>query len=319
MSLPILGEFVTHLGAHRGLSPETARAYASDLGQFVAWLAAERGSVVFPDGVQARDVRAFLARRHGSAEPATRGRKLSALRTFFRWWGERLGHDHNPARGLVGPRRPRKLPTVLTAPEAEATVLGRDPEPELPVGLAALRDRAIVELMYGSGLRVSEVASLDLRSLDLRSGEVRVLGKGRKERVVPLGEPCIEALRAWVQARPRLPVGEGEQAVFLNLRGGRLTTRSMGRLLAVRALAAHVPRHVHPHAMRHSFATHLLDGGADLRAIQEMLGHASLATTQRYTHVTTEGLLAAHRAAHPRARLRPEKKPPSGDPGGGAG
>ena len=304
MSVGLLTGFVDHLRAERALSPHTVRAYEHDVAQFGGWLAAERGSISFPDGVQAKDVRAFLARRHGDHDPATRGRKLSALRTFFDWWSDRQGHDRNPARGLVGPRLPRKLPTVLSAPEAEAVVVGRDPEPELPDAVAALRDRALAELLYGSGLRVSEAAGLDLRAVDLRAREVRVLGKGRKERIVPLGEPCVEALAAWIRARPSL-LGEGskEQAVFLNLRGGRLSTRSMARLLETRAILAHVSRHVHPHAMRHSFATHLLDGGADLRSIQEMLGHSNLATTQRYTHLTTEGLLAAHRAAHPRARL----------------
>lgn len=300
MSHPAIGAFLTHLRAERNLSTHTSRAYEADLGAFTSFLFERRAMDRFPDGIDQADVRSFLAARYEDAAPTTRARQLSALRTFFDWVASRRGDLRNPAREVRGPKVARTLPTVLAIPEAETLLEHVGTGAEEP---ARLRDAAILELLYGSGLRVAECAGLNVEGLDLSRPEVRVLGKGNKERIVPLSEPSALALRRWLAARPAwLSPLSTERAVFLNTRGGRLTTRSMARLLDQHALRAGLRPHVHPHALRHSFATHLLDGGADLRAIQEMLGHESLATTQRYAHVTTEGLLDTFRRAHPRAR-----------------
>jgi len=172
---------------------------------------------------------------------------------------------------------------------------------DLAATVFELRDLSLLELLYGSGLRASELVGLDSTSIDLKKGEVRVLGKGRKERIVPMSEPCVQVLSAWLSVRPLARCRpEAGAALFLNTRGGRLSARSLRRIVKQRGVTSGVAKDVHPHALRHSFATHLLEGGADLRAIQEMLGHASLSTTQQYTHLTVEGLVGAHRSAHPR-------------------
>jgi len=310
-----LPSFLDHLRLERGLSQHTLRAYERDLTQVLHFLR-ERWAISSnepgpdADRIQPIDVRAFLAACHGKNSPATRRRKLSALRTFLDWVAEHRGDARNPARALASPKRGRRLPNVLTIPEADRLASPIAEPSAVRDALLATRDLAIVELLYGSGLRVSECVGLDIGSLDFGRFEVRVLGKGRKERVVPLGEPASLALRAWLEIRPLLrsgasggPSSDGAaDAVFLNARGGRLTDRSVRRLLKKRGVVAGLDKDVHPHALRHSFATHLLDGGADLRAIQEMLGHASLSTTQQYTHLTVEGLLEAHRSFHPRGR-----------------
>ncbi|MCP4870102.1 MAG: tyrosine recombinase [Proteobacteria bacterium] len=308
-------DFCDHLRAERGLSPHTIKAYRRDLEQLRAFLV-ERMDTPDPsaDDVGVRDLRAFLALRHATAAPATRARKLSAIRTFLDWAAERRGDDINAARSVNMPRRGRRLPHALTGPDAKALMEAERPpkkraggEPpsdkqRLRATLLAVRDRAIVELLYGSGLRVGELVGLDTAGIDLKRGEVRVMGKGRKERIVPLGEPCVDALRAWGEARPLMSSPDSGDALFLNTRDRRISDRSIRRMIKQRALAAGVSTDAHPHALRHSFATHLLDGGADLRSIQEMLGHASLSTTQQYTHLSVEGLLAVHRNAHPRGK-----------------
>ncbi len=290
--------FLQQLLAIRGRSPRTVDAYRRDLLQAASHLE-ERG-ITELDSIEPRDLRSFLAVVHGASSPATRARKLAALRSFFDWVAEREGHERNPARRLSSPKQARTLPRVLGVGEATRLVEAERPGDGLRADLLGLRDRALTELLYGSGLRVSEAVGLDTARIDLRRGEVRVLGKGGKERLVPLGGPCRAALAEYLPAR-RLLHPEGD-ALFLNARGGRLTARSVQRLLKQRALVAAVDKGVNPHALRHSFATHLLDGGADLRSIQEMLGHASLSTTQKYTHRTVEGLLGVHRACHPRGK-----------------
>jgi len=298
--------FLDHLRAERGLSVHTVRAYRRDLEQLRDHLAAG-GAEATPsvDSVDARQLRAFLAARHGSSAPATRARKLSAIRTFLDWVAEGRGDDRNPAREVQAPKQRRRLPHVLSEEEAERLAEGV-PAVRPRSEVLQARDRAIVELLYGSGLRVAECTGLDLGGVDLVRGEVRVLGKGGKERIVPVGGPALEAVQAWLLVRALLRP-RGERAMFLNQRGGRLSPRSVRAMVRDRALQLGIDKHVHPHALRHSFATHVLDGGGDLRAIQEMLGHASLSTTQRYTHLTAGGLLDVHRRAHPRA------KDPSGD------
>ncbi len=298
-----VGRFVAYLRDQRDVSPETLRAYASDLGQFRAYLAAEHfeGPGFSVEDVDALAVRGFVARLHRSGLSRTSvARKLSAVRSFLRHAVREGRIDASPAQAIPTPKRPKLLPKVLTVDEVFALLDGiRDD------GIAAVRDRAILEFLYATGLRVGELASLDLEDVDVTSGLVRVLGKGRKERIVPFGSKASAWLVKWLAASaPLRRGGPDAEAVFLNLRGGRLTDRSVRRILDRRILEASVQAKVSPHALRHSFATHMLGAGADLRAIQELLGHASLSTTQRYTHVSLEALMQVYDRAHPRARRR---------------
>ena len=289
--------FMQHLVVTRNLSPHTAKAYRTDLTQMGRFLEARgRGDL---SQVTTRDLRAFLASL-SSLAATTRARKLSALRTFFDWVAEERGDDRNPARALGAPRKAQRLPHVLSAGEAARLAEPNAHPSTLRREVLLARDAVIVELLYGSGRRVSECVGLDIQQLDLRKGEVRVLGKGSKERIVPLSAAAVDAVQEWLAVRTLLQPAAEEAALVLNARGGRLSARSAARLLKQRGLVAGVAKDVHPHALRHSFATHLLEGGADLRSIQEMLGHASLSTTQKYTHLTTDSLLSVHRRAHPR-------------------
>jgi len=300
---PELARFEAYLRVERRASPHTVKAYLADLGQYLASLAAA-GQPVVPSSPLL--VRAFLARAAADAGPASLGRKLSAIRTFYRLLVREGLAEGNPARGVSAPRRPQRLPEVL--PEAEAAALVEAPGAgEGAAGTLALRDRAFLELLYASGLRVSELTSLDAGGVDLAQGLVRVLGKRRKERVVPVGRQACQAVARYLdEARPALAAGpefaRAGHALFLNHRGGRLTARSVARLLEKWVGRAGLARHVHPHVLRHCFATHLLANGADLRGIQELLGHASLSTTQRYTHLDWKRLAAVYDDAHPRAR-----------------
>ncbi|MCO4772396.1 MAG: tyrosine recombinase XerC [Deltaproteobacteria bacterium] len=289
-------DFVQHLRVVRGLSPHTLAAYESDLHQMVAFL--EGAGLDDLSAVTTRTLRAFLASL-GETAASTRARKLSAVRVFFDWVAEDRGDDRNPARALATPRKGHKLPHVLSAGEADQLAEPALRPATLRKAILQARDAVLVELLYGSGLRVSECVGLDIAQVDLKTGEVRVVGKGNKERVVPLSEAAVDAVHQWLEVRPLLEP-TAAQALVLNARGGRLTARSAARLLKARGLNAGVNKDVHPHALRHSFATHLLQGGADLRSIQEMLGHASLSTTQKYTHLTTDSLLSVHRRCHPR-------------------
>ncbi|GEJ56215.1 tyrosine recombinase XerC [Anaeromyxobacter diazotrophicus] len=294
-----LQRFATHLTSERRGSPHTAKAYLTDLAQYAAYLAG-RGLPLVPSSPAA--VRGFIA--HASAEcgPVSIGRKLSALRSFYKFLVREGLAPSNPARAVSSPKRPKKLPEVL--PEEEVAALVESPKLAAPL---ELRDRAFLELLYASGLRVSELTGLDLPDLDLAQGLVRVFGKRSKERVVPFGSAARAALARWLdEGRPVLAAGpdgaRARRAVFLNYRGGRLSQRSVARRLSRAVLASGLPRHVHPHVLRHCFATHLLGNGADLRAIQELLGHASLSTTQRYTHLDWKRLAEVYDQAHPRAK-----------------
>ena len=296
---PQIRRFAVHLASERRASDHTATAYLTDLAQYAAYLA-EAGVPLVPSSPAA--IRGFLARASASCGAVSLGRKLSALRSFYRFLVRDGLSPTNPARGVASPRRPKKLPEVL--PEDEVAALVEAPRKAVPL---ELRDRAFLELLYASGLRVSELAALDVDDLDLAQGLVRVLGKRRKERIVPVGSVALEALRRWLSdGRPALAKGRGHAtatpALFLNHRGGRLTTRSVARRLDRAVLASGLARRVHPHVLRHCFATHLLGNGADLRAIQELLGHASLSTTQRYTHLDWKRLAAVYDRAHPRAK-----------------
>lgn len=291
--------FMTFLTVERGASPETVRSYTSDLRQFRSFLLAQRlvGDPADPAAVQAEAARAYLHWLDRRGEKHTSlARKLACLRSFYRYLTRTGRVKRNPVEDLRTPKRPKHLPRVLTKDDADA--LMAFPNRATP---ASLRDRALLETLYSTGARVSELVSLSLGDLHASEGVVRLQGKGKKERIVPIGDLAVEAIRTYRESLR--PSGAGPQRsapVFLNHRGGRLTARSVARIVA-RYSGRLAGGSVSPHTLRHSFATHLLDEGADLRAIQEMLGHASLSTTQKYTHVATDQLLAVYDKAHPRA------------------
>jgi integrase/recombinase XerD len=296
--------YLDHLMVERGLADNTLAAYRRDLDRYLAFLAA-RG-IERLDDVEPGTIRGFVASvsasTHGpDGEPyraTTVSRMLSAVRTFHRFAVREGLTDDDPTAGVVRPRLPRALPHPLTVDEVAAIV--EAPRTDEPAGL---RDRAILELLYGAGLRISELTGLDVDDLDLEGAAVRVLGKGGKEREVPVGRMARDAIDAYLtRARLLLASPRSRAALFLNARGGRLTRQSCARLLDAHAHAAGIRRRVTPHDLRHSFATHLLEGGADVRVVQELLGHASVATTQIYTLVTNEHLRSVYYTAHPRAR-----------------
>ena len=296
--------FLMYLVAERGLSDNTVAAYRRDLRRYVSFLRA-RGVDRAAD-VDTAAIRSFVASvsasTHGPDDlpytATTVSRALSAVRSFHRFLLREGLTDHDPSSDVVRPRLPRTLPHPIGVEEVRRLV--EAPDPSTPIGL---RDRAILEVLYGAGVRVSELTGLDVDDLELSEGSVRVLGKGGKEREVPLGRHGRAALEAYLaRGRPSLAGPRSRGAVFLNARGGRLTRQSCAKLLAAYAGAAGLDRRVSPHDLRHSFATHLLEGGADVRVVQELLGHASVATTQIYTHVTKEHLREVYLAAHPRAR-----------------
>src|SRR5262245_36186080 len=288
-----LAAFLGYLQAEKHASPHTVKSYRTDLQDFRAFVAgrASPAASVDPGEVDPRAVRAYLAALHTRGlDPVSVARKLAAIRSWFRFLRRRGMVAKNPAQAVRSPRLPRKLVSFLPIDETMAMMDAR------PHGTTA-RDTAIVELLYASGLRVSELVGLDLRDLDLAETTVRVLGKGGKERIVPFGGAAARALRTHLDAR-----SPGAGAVFQNRRGGRLTVRSVHTIVRRQARAAGIVRRVSPHTLRHTFATHLLDSGADLRMIQELLGHGRLSTTQRYTHVGSDQLLRIYDAAHPRAK-----------------
>jgi len=287
--------FLEHLRVEAGASAHTLKAYGTDLAQFAAFADGEAG-VTEVEAVDHRLVRRFLASLTRVA-PSTSSRKLSALRSLFDSLVREDRLASNPARRVRAPKVRRDLPTFLTADEAARLLDGR-PDADTPLGV---RDAAILELLYGAGLRVAELVALDVDQVRPDRPLFRVTGKGRKEREVPLGPPARHALERYLGVRGRLVAGGREEALFLNARGGRLGDRSIRRIVKREGLVSDLLKDLHPHALRHSFATHLLEGGADLRSIQELLGHASLATTQRYTHLTVAQLMEIYEACHPRA------------------
>ena len=292
-------DWLHSLRAERDVSPHTLSAYAVDLGQFSEWSA--RGQVDDLGSIDRRHLRryvAFLSEKKFARR--TIARKVSSIRSFLRWAVLHGFIAVSPAEDLGVPKLDRPLPKALRAGDA-ARLLSTPPADE-PTGI---RDRAILELLYGSGLRVAELCALDVDDLDLRRGAVIVTGKGRKQRQVPIGDTAAAALRAYLgEVRASFMQQQDKQsdsaALFLNSRGRRLGQRSVRSSLQRYAAADGLP-HVSPHSLRHSFATHLLDGGADLRAVQELLGHENLATTEIYTHVSTERLRTVYEQSHPRA------------------
>lgn len=297
--------FELHLRAERNVSPNTLRAYLSDVSQLVDYV----GASTAPSKVTIAEIRGFLAGFHARCKPATLGRKLAAMRSFFRFLVRERRCALDPTAGISAPRVPKRLPNPLAVDDCitliESKALDRPESDE-----KELRDRALIELLYGAGLRVGEASSLDVRDVDLHRGDVRVSGKGGKERVVPLPAAAREAIDAYLASR-RSP-GLLGRPLFTAMRPRaegprRLGVRDIRRVLRGRARRAGVTDRVHPHRMRHSYATHLLDMGADLREIQELLGHASLSTTEKYTAVSAERLVAVYDQAHPRARISGER------------
>jgi integrase/recombinase XerC len=296
-----IARFLAALERERRASPHTVAAYRRDLAQLQAFVADKRPEAVRPVDVDLSLLRGFLGQLARTRSSASVARKIAACRAYFRYL-VRLGElEKNPAADLALPRVRRKLPMHLGV-DAAAQVMEAPESGEAE----ALRDRAVLELLYGSGLRVSELCGLDLEHLVLAEGreEARVLGKGDKERTVPLGSKSRDALLAWLERRPELLRADGDagSAVFVSRRGARLNVRAVQRLVRRWGIVGAGRADLHPHALRHTCATHLLDGGADLRAIQELLGHASLATTQRYTHVSMERILEVYDEAHPLAK-----------------
>lgn len=293
MNTEIAG-FLRYLDRERNASAHTIRAYSADLEQFQAHLAEELGREGRLADVDHLIIRAFLARLHRSGlKKVSAARKLATLRTFFRYLCREGILDRNPARALLSPRMERKIPAHLEESEIASLI-------EVPGDTdSAIRARAILEVLYATGIRCAELVGLDLGDIDLGGRTVRVLGKGSKERIVPFGNPALMALQAYfpsrVKARPK------SQAVFVNARGGRLTDRWIRQIVSHRVKQVALARRLSPHSLRHSFATHLLERGADLRSIQELLGHASLSTTQRYTHVNARHILDIYKKTHPRA------------------
>jgi integrase/recombinase XerC len=292
-------DFTVYLRDERNLSPHTVRAYEREVARFTEFAGAEM-SCQGPDAVSTTVVRAYLAHLHGQrVARVSSQRALAALRTFFRFLGRERVVEANPAKLVPTPRAPKKLPEVLTV--GELTELFD----ALPEDDAGRRNRAALELLYGAGLRAAELVGLDLDDVDLARRLARVVGKGRKERVVPFGRQAERALVSYLPVRAAWRAAAADVApgepLFLNQRGGRLSDRSLRRIVdeAVRHIA--LARHVHPHTLRHAFATHLLEAGLDLRAIQELLGHASLSTTQRYTHLDLAHLMETYAKAHPKA------------------
>lgn len=291
-----LERFAAHLGV-RGLSPRTRQAYLRDLEGFQRWCAA-RG---FTDcsALRTPQVRDFVAGEHRRGlDPRSLQRLLSSLRAFFAWLEVEGRLDHNPALGVRAPRARRKLPETL---DVDQTARLLDVAPDDPL---AVRDAALMELIYSSGLRLAEVLSLDLGDLDLHEGTVRVTGKGSRARIVPVGSAARTAVQRWLRiAEDRRP--PGEQALFLSQHGKRLSARSVQSRIAAWGRRQGLDTHVHPHLLRHAFASHLLESSGDLRAVQELLGHADLSTTQIYTHLDFQHLAQVYDQAHPRARRRP--------------
>lgn len=289
--------FVRWLEVEKGYSAHTVSGYTRDLQEFTSFI----GEDPKVSDIGAANVRSFVVSLHGRNSAATVSRKLSALRTFFRYLQRQKRIAADPLTGITGPKIGRAIPVFLTVDEAFALL-----EAPGPKDTFRLRDQAMLELLYSTGMRVSELVSRDIPDLDFNEEVLRVRGKGNKERIVPVGRPALEALKAWLSQRQQLLVdraARGKSAVtkalFLNNRGGRLTVRSVERFVRMYGERAGITQIVTPHALRHSFATHMLEMGADLRSVQELLGHASLSTTQRYTHLALDHLADVYDKAHP--------------------
>ena len=305
MLCDLVDKFIDYLGFQKGYSDHTIRNYRSDLDQFLNFLMEKRG--VSKEDKASLDVksidfliiREYLGNLYGHYKRTTIARKLSALRSFF-YFLERKGLAlGNPAVDISTPRQGKYIPTHLPVDEMFRLLQG--PDKAKPLGL---RDLAILEVLYSCGIRVAELVGLNLSSIDFGQRLIRVFGKGNKERIIPIGRKALKAIENYLEATfPIRKKTQGEKKdgpLFINFRGGRLTTRSVGRIIKRYGLECQLMREITPHSLRHTFATHLLDGGADLRSVQELLGHVSLSTTQKYTHVSLDRLMEIYDKAHPR-------------------
>ena len=296
----VLGRFIDHLRLERGLAANTIDAYTGDMAAFFTSMSSQ--GIVDLGQIAIGDVRSWLAQQQRSGvSAATLARRGSAARTFFHWARRTELITTDPTASLRSPKLPRRLPLAPSATNMRDVMDAMIAWAGDDGGAAAQRDVAVLEVLYGGGVRVAELCGLDIDDIDWSRNAVRVLGKGNKQRTVPLGRPALDALQAWLGRSSELATAGSGPAVFLGERGGRLDPRVARRIVHAAMEAVPEAPDVGPHGLRHAMATHLLEGGADLRSVQEMLGHASLGTTQLYTHVTDERLRAAYRQAHPRA------------------
>lgn len=298
---PLVAEFLSYLANQKNASKHTVSSYRRDLGEFQTYLLRHQDNVfdggrIVLDRLSPLVLRCYLNVLFQKNEAASIARKLSCLRSFFRYYVKKGVLDQNPAGIIHSPKVPKKLPRFLNVDEVTALLAAN-----FELKKYGKRDRAILELLYSSGLRVSELVGLDLDHLELAEGLVRVLGKGSKERIVPVGSYALRALEDHLQERRAATLVNDERALFLNKNGTRLTVRSVQRLVTTVISDIGLSKNVTPHTLRHSFATHMLGSGADLRSIQELLGHESLSTTQKYTHVGVEELSKVYDRAHPKS------------------
>ncbi|HEY8226903.1 MAG TPA: tyrosine recombinase XerC [Pyrinomonadaceae bacterium] len=303
----LVNQFLEHLQYERNVSAHTLRNYRIDLEQFFNYLSSpdtqnKKSQTPALEQIDHLTIREWLASLHSAQkQKSSIARKLAALRTFFQFLVREGLLELNPAKLVSTPRQEKKLPKHLSVEEAVRFIESPDPDTDL-----GMRDRAMLELMYATGVRVAELTTMNVGDIDFSNQLIRVTGKRRKQRIVPFGEPAAAALRAYLQVREKFlfnaPISKrDEQALFLNYQGTRITTRSVGRMVEKYIRICAGIHNISPHALRHSFATHLLDSGADLRDIQELLGHARLSTTQVYTHVSMEKLIEVYDKAHPKA------------------
>lgn len=298
----LIEQFLEHLRYERNVSEHTLRNYSSDLEQFVHFLNPDRKQSIAVSQIDHLTIREWMASLHSEQKrKSSIARKLAALRTFFQFLVREGLLELNPAKLVSTPKLEKKLPKHLSVEEAIRFIESPDPETDL-----GKRDRAMLELMYATGVRVAELTTLNIADIDFRNKLIRVTGKRRKQRIVPFGDPAGEAIRSYLTVRDKFlfnaPVSRrDDEALFLNYQGTRITTRSVGRMVDKYIRICAGMHNISPHALRHSFATHLLDSGADLRDIQELLGHARLSTTQVYTHVSMEKLIEVYDKAHPKA------------------
>jgi len=294
-----LSSFEDFLSSERNYSKHTLKAYIADIKEFglvlkdMGLISADNGEIDFAH-MDETPIRTFISRLYGKNKRVSISRKLASIRTFFEFLIRNGTIKSNPAKLVPTPKGEKRLPTFLTVDEVVKLV--ETPGSE---NVYESRDRAILELLYSCGLRVSELVGINLNNLDLISMSVKVLGKGNKERMVPLGSKACAAIKTYISQR--LDLKPEDDYLFVNSRGGRLSTRSIDRIIKKYAAISGIPKNISPHVLRHTFATHLLGGGADLRAIQEMLGHKSLSTTQRYTHISIEKIMEIYDKTHPRA------------------
>ena len=295
---PLVSDFLSHLVRERRLSPHTAEAYAHDVRVLLELTQAQESA---PQDLQIHEIRRFIARLHGRGQGGkSLARMLSAWRGFFNYLARDHGFTRNPCAGVRPPKSPKSLPKALSPDEATRLVGITQSDP------LAVRDRAMFELLYSSGLRLSELTSLSLGDVSFADATVRVIGKGNKTRVVPVGSHALQALQAWLPVRESLP-HRSESGLFLSQRGDAISPRAVQARLKTWGIKQGLPSHVHPHMLRHSFASHVLQSSGDLRAVQEMLGHASISTTQVYTHLDFQYLAKVYDQAHPRAKRKPAK------------